>query len=179
MIFDLLILIEEEGEKRKFVVIYETYQYKMLYIAYRWLKDADWAEDAVQESFLFIAKNIRNFGDPLSDSTKRYIYMITKNKAIDVARKFNVSRWETLYEEPLFTDPDPADLVIDNLEKDKIISAILRLKVSDRECLELNLVRELPPKKIAEILNISHSAAKQRVVRAKRRLIEELKIYDE
>lgn len=174
LIFQFLILIEEEGDKRKFSIIYDTYSKDMLKITYRLLGDKYHAEDAVQDSFLYIAKNIKYIETADSAKTRNYVYLIAKHKAIDIARKQKRYVWQELLEEKIYYDMDLAQIAINNIEVRNVLKALQLLKVSDRECLELNLFLDVPPKEIARILKISHSAARQRIVRAKRHLREKM-----
>lgn len=64
-------IIEEEGKRLKFLKIYENYRYRMLYISKQILNVQGIAEDAVQESFLYLAINIHTIDtDILSPRTR-------------------------------------------------------------------------------------------------------------
>ena len=53
-----LMMIDSAADKRKFVVIYETYRCFMMKIAFDVLKDDHMAEDAVHEAFVKVAENM-------------------------------------------------------------------------------------------------------------------------
>ena len=163
-----LVLIEEEGDKRKFQYIYSEYRYQMLYIANDILNDRYLAEDAVQNSFFYIAGHMEKLkGFEVAD-VGGYIYLVTKHKSIDVYRK-NKRHRETdkllLLEYVRY--PTPEELAIQNQQIRRIAIEILRLPVLYKECLLLNVVYEYSPKEISKLLCISHSTAKQRVHRGK------------
>ena len=88
MILLFVQIIEEEGERLKFLKIYENYRYRMLFISKQILNDQGLAEDAVQESFLYLAVNIHTIDtDILSPRTRNFIYLVTRHKSIDLLRK--------------------------------------------------------------------------------------------
>ena len=82
MLSFFLALIDEEESKEKFVIVYERYCNLMLNVAYRYLTDRSLAEDAVQDAFLAIAKNIKKVGDPDSAKTRAYLLTVTRGCAI-------------------------------------------------------------------------------------------------
>ncbi len=80
-------LIDNEEDKSKFQMIYDLYLNSMLYTATDILKDQYLAEDAVQESFLQIAKNIKNVRTDNARETKAYAITITRNCSMRMAQK--------------------------------------------------------------------------------------------
>ena len=82
-----LMMIDSAEDKRKFVVIYETYRCFMMKIAFDVLGDDYTAEDAVHEAFIKVAENMDRIEETESLRTKRYLATIVKNAAIDIYRK--------------------------------------------------------------------------------------------
>lgn len=68
----------------------------------------------------------------------------------------------------------PEELVIRNEEAREVIAALARLRLRDREILQLTAWEGLSPVEIAAVLEISRDAVDQRYSRAKRRLAREL-----
>ena len=64
-------IIDEEDDRRKFVVLYEKYRCLMMTVASSILIDNYLSEDAVHEAFIKVAKNIDKFGDVDSIETKQ------------------------------------------------------------------------------------------------------------
>ena len=81
-IFSLLQVIQYT-----FTEMFEKYQPMMKNLAYSILKDHQLAEDAVQESFLSLLKNMDKIDNIHSDRCKNYIYTITKNKSFSMRKK--------------------------------------------------------------------------------------------
>jgi RNA polymerase sigma-70 factor (ECF subfamily) len=83
----LMMLIDSEEDRSKFEIIYETYHRLMFFLARQILPDDRDAEDAVQESFIKIIKNLDKISDPKCPKTKHFIVIIVKRTAIDIKKK--------------------------------------------------------------------------------------------
>lgn len=171
------LLIEEEGEKLKFKRIYENYRFRMLYISKQILSDQGLAEDAVQESFLYLALNIHNIeSDIFSAKARNYIYLVTKHKAIDVLRKtkkvMNISEEELEYLVGGYGHVE--NLILEREGYAQILTCIMNLPNIYRECLELNIVYELSAKNVASLMGLPHETIKKRISRGKALLREML-----
>lgn len=177
MLTYFLLIIEEEGERRKFRAIYDSYRYRMLYIAKGILKDQGLAEDAVQESFLYLALNISSVNDEVeSPKTRNYVYLITKHKAIDIVRKRKREIYMSEAElNQIGTGYEHIEkVVIENQEYREILMAIYALPEKYRESLELHLVYGLTIKKTASLLNEKIETIKKRIQRGKETLRKNL-----
>ena len=82
-----LSMIDNQVDRDKFEFIYDNYRYTMLYAARGELRDEYLAEDAVQEAFIAIAKNISYISIKDCNKLRRLVVIITKNKAVDIIRK--------------------------------------------------------------------------------------------
>jgi len=175
----LLTLIEEDGDKEKFLLIYNTYKYRMFSIAYRILQDRGLAEDATQDSFLYLAKNIRKLdSDITSNKSKNYIFIVTKHKSLDIKRKVQ-KHLDLEFKEMTFAAyPNPESPESTHFRQQEIKDIIIELQnmpVTYRECLELNILYGIPPREIAKLLNLNRNLVRKRVSRGKKVLREILK----
>lgn len=82
-----LSLVDTPEEKDKFTEIYEQYRVLMFFYARRILGDDKLAEDAVQEAFFRIAKNIKKISEVKCDKTKHFVVIIVESAAKDIYRK--------------------------------------------------------------------------------------------
>ena len=174
MIFLFLVMIEGEGDKKKFILLFECYQYRMLYIANSILHDLALSEDAVQESFLYLAKNIKKVPDDIhSKEAMNYIFIIAKHISIDIVRKnqrhrsVNISE---LTEKDFAIFPNPEDIYISNAGVKRILYEIQLMPVVYRECLELNILRGYPPRDIARLMHRDGAWVRQKLHWGKKRL---------
>lgn len=75
----------KQGNRNAFNILVETYQSRVLNMAYGMLSNAEDANDAAQEVFIKIYRNIERFEEKSSLST--WIYRITVNVCNDMLRK--------------------------------------------------------------------------------------------
>ena len=170
MFINFLQIIEEEEEKHKFLKIYDNYRFRMLYISKQILKDQGLAEDAVQESFLYLALNIHTIdNDVFSARARNFIYLVARHKAIDILRKSkkDISLAQDELEFLAGGYKHVEDMVLNKEGYDQILTCIMELPFIYRECLELNLVYELSGKRIASLMGISYETIKKRISRGK------------
>lgn len=172
-----LCMLETEEDKNKFIQIYETYRGMMWYTANEILQDGHLAEDAVQEAFLTLTKYIHKVDEP-SPSTRRFLYTVTKSKAIDIyrARKgvtsVEIEEFETL---ELSDNTDILESYISEENYKHLVNCIRNLKEEYRVVFELKHIHELSDSEIAEILQITPKLANVRYYRARKKLQEMIK----
>jgi RNA polymerase sigma-70 factor (ECF subfamily) len=153
-----------------FSLLYERYARKIYHKCISMLKDEAAAEDATQEIFMKILRNLSRFGERSRFST--WVYSITYNYCIDKLRK--EQRSPVVSEEPAqFKDEAGAEEVPDAeiMEMEiQILKEVLRqLKPEERMLLLMKYQDELSIKEIATSLNVTESAIKMRLKRAKER----------
>lgn len=102
-----LFSLVSQGNKVAFTKVYYKY-HKLLYVlAYRYLMNRDWAEDAVQSVFvrlweyrsgLDIKLSLRNF---LLTMMKNYVLNMVRSKNTALARQYEMSQLMSEYEDDL------------------------------------------------------------------------------
>ena len=146
--------------------IYELYEQKMFYIAFSILKDKSAAEDAVQDSFVKLIKNISRIKNPTSDKTKAYIIKTIKNTTIDIYRKRK--REHVFYDDSSLDDVayhddnDSSDIDIKDLT---IREELTKLPQKYKEIIILHIEKEMSIQEIARNQGISYDAARKRYER--------------
>lgn len=78
-----------DNDYEKMEELYELYEQKVYYVAYSILNNIQQAEDAVQETFITLYKNLEKLHNLNIQEFKRYILRVAKNKAIDSYRKIS------------------------------------------------------------------------------------------
>lgn len=173
-----LMMIDDEEDKRKFVIIYEKYRYLMMKIAFEILEDTFLAEDVVHEAFIKVAKNIVKIGSVEATETKRYLLTITKTTAIDIYRKRNLQ-----FKREMFVDElSEKDMPLTYMETDvdgQILDILSRLPVKYRDVFLLKYSSEMNNREIAKILDISEGTIRQRLARGKIIIQEEINRFEE
>jgi RNA polymerase sigma-70 factor (ECF subfamily) len=147
-----------EGDLMAYRLLYERYEQPFLRTALRLLGRRQDAEDAVQETFLKLYKNVRHYRSGSNFST--YFFRILINSCTDILR---LKRPETALEadSPAFGRQDAHEL------RYSIEQAIARLPGQMRTCFVLFAVEGLAQEEIARILDISVGAVKAHIFRAK------------
>jgi RNA polymerase sigma factor, sigma-70 family len=173
MIF--LAMLDTMEEKEVFTAIYNKYKYFIWYVANGILKDAQLAEDVVQEVMLSITKHIDKIETVESGRTKKFIMTITRNKAIDLIRKKSNVRHEEWEESVSMNVPKGPDLLEQYITKDNynhIVECIGALNEIYKIVFEYKYLHQLSDGEIAELLQVSKKVVNVRIYRARKQLQE-------
>ncbi len=162
-----LMRIVQAGDFSPAGEIYDRYSSRIYNFAYRFLRNAEAAEDAVQEVFVKMLKHASQFHGDAKLST--WLFSITANWCRDYLRKSDNKAKEA--EEVLMSIPAPAELAPDrNLERrqneERVQRALGVLTPEQREAILLSRYQGLSYAEIAQISGCSEGAVKTRVFRA-------------
>lgn len=176
--FLFLSLIPEEDNKEKFIILYETYHSKLFGIAHSILKDYQWSEDALQETFLRVAKNMHKVGAVESIETKAFLKVIVRNVSFSILSKNGkTSEAESMLEAICKKQREGIEEeIIVRDEVKNIMKIIFSMPYKEQEILQLYLIQGLSRKEIAKSLGVTYDLAKKRLQRAKTSLIKGLKV---
>lgn len=164
----LLDLISDEEDKDKFVTLYQTY-YPLLYtIAMDKLNNPQDAEDCVQDTFFYVAKNFDKIDEVKSVKTKCYLSTIVSGYAI---KKFN--RFKNISFKPLDDIDECKDDRLqhwDNYDTVEIASVINKLNEVPRLYLYLTYYFGYSSIEIAEMYGTTETAVRQTLSRARKQI---------
>jgi len=177
------------GDEAAFEEVLKRYELKVFNLTRGLMRNDDDAQDALQDTFLSVFKNIGRFKGDSSLST--WIYRIAVNSALMKMRKRRHDRKHVAIEEymPEFDDtghrvavvPDwhPA---VDQLLLNKELGGLLRTWIAElapeyRTVFLLRDQEELDNEQVAQILGLSIAAVKSRLHRARMYLRERAKRY--
>lgn len=157
--------------EQQLAAMMDTYAEKLLRIAYFYTKNAQSAEDIVQEVFIafYYTDKYKEQGE-----LGAYLARMTSNKCKDYLKSWSYRTH--LLKDKLHIwkhDDVPAKLVQD-AEAYEIEQAILRLPLKIREPLIYFYYEEMKIREIALLLQIPESTVKTRLTRAKEMLRKEL-----
>lgn len=172
MLLFYLSLIENEEDKSKFERLYNQYRKLMKYTAIEMLHDEFLAEDAVHEAFIKLTRYISGVDENDSHKTTAFIVIIVKSVCSDMLRKDSKNKAISL--ENVDYIGSVKDDSYKNLEVEDIYSVIASLPDTYREIIELKVYHDLSDKAIADVLNISNSAVRKRLQRAREILKKKL-----
>lgn len=162
-----LMRIVQAGDYSPASEIYDRYSGRIYNFAFRFLKNSEAAEDAVQEVFVKMMKYANQFNGDAKLST--WLFSITANWCRDYLRKADNKTKES--DDVLVTLPAPAELSPDrNLEQREneqmVRRALEQLTPEQREAILLSRYQGLSYAEIAQIAGCSEGAVKTRVFRA-------------
>ncbi len=175
------------GEWEAFETLVGRFEPRVFRLASRILRQREDAEDATQQTFINVMENLERFREEASVST--WILRIATNQALGMLRKRRTRSTvrletegrrgddETPTPHPEFVAQwrdDPADLAERNEVKELLAEALEELDEKYRLVFVLRDVEQFSTKETAELLGISPSNAKVRLLRARLQLRERL-----
>ena len=169
------------GKKELFSLLYQRYNERVNKRCYSLIKDKSEASDLSQDIFIKLITKLQDFKNQSSLST--WIYSITYNECINYLRKNKkkvlcIQLEEIIDNIALVNYPEEEDF--DEVSKEITIEIaeefIEQLPESDKLILNLKYYEKAPIKKIMDLMNLSESAVKMRVKRAKAKLFQLLKV---
>lgn len=165
-----LTMLSDERDKTKFSSVYYKYRYLMANRAFDILRDKGLAEDAVQDAFLRILKNLAAVGEVDSARTRNFVVIVTENCAKDIYRREH--RAEVV---ELTDDAGEYFVTEDNLAVEEIKRQIAALPEIYSDTLSLKFFNELSDKEIASALSVSVSTVRKRLLKGREMLKTALK----
>ena len=163
------------GDKDAFAKLVEKYQKPVYSVCYRMLGTPTAAEDAAQEAFIRAYQALDRYDPNRSFAT--WILSIASNYSIDQLRKKKVTILSMDNEKygwmaPPDPGPSPEKSMLDK-EKQALVQNILtELPETDRAAVILQFWHDYSYDEIAEALDLSSSAVKSRLFRARRLMAE-------
>lgn len=162
-----LMRIVQGGEYSPASEIYDRYSARIYNFAFRFLKNAEAAEDATQEVFVKMLKHANQFQGDAKLST--WLFSIAANWCRDYLRKADNKAKEA--EDVLVTLPAPSEgspeRKLEQRENEhRIQRALQALTPEQREAILLSRYQGLSYAEIAQIAGCSEGAVKTRVFRA-------------
>lgn len=162
-----LMAIVQAGDFSPASEIYDRYSARIYNFAFRFLKNSEAAEDAVQEVFVKMLKHANQFHGDAKLST--WLFSITANWCRDHLRKADNKPKES--EEVLLTLPSTSELsperkLEQKQDQQRVQRALALLTAEQREAILLSRYQGLSYAEIAQISGCSEGAVKTRVFRA-------------
>lgn len=162
-----------KGDSQAITQLVETYQRPVYNLCYRMLGNAQEAEDAAQETFLRAYKNLRRFDRERSFAT--WLLSIAAHYCIDEIRrrKMQVLSIEDLPVPDLPDGSIPIEARLGNRQEREKIRALLEvLDETDRAAVVMYYWYDFSYLEISRTLNLTESAVKSRLHRARRSMAE-------
>jgi len=167
------IRLARAGDQAAFGRLVGAYQTRVYNLAYRMLGNAGEAEEAAQETFLRAYTHLHSY-DP-QRPFRSWLLSIASHYCIDRLRRRRIV-WLPLDEEIAVPDrlvsdrPNPEAVTIQREREEQIQRLLAALSPTDRAAITLRYWYDYSYEEIAEMLNLTVSAVKSRLHRARRGL---------
>ncbi len=175
-----------EGDQNALNLLFNHYSSKVYNTTISYTKNAEDAEELVQDIFVTIFETAHKFRFDSSVST--WIYRITINKSLDFLRKKNSKKRLGIFTSIYKKDSseiiiEPVDFVhpgvkMENIEDAKLLFRVIdQLSENQKTAFILAQIEELSQKETAEIMDITRKSVESLVQRAKANLRIALENY--
>jgi RNA polymerase sigma-70 factor (ECF subfamily) len=141
------------GDPSALATLYDRWAQTVYSVVIQLLKDADSAEDVVEETFWQVWQRASSY-DPSRGTVRTWILTIGRSRALDRLRSRKRNREDIADDLSLVRDPrsDPSQ-VVESAERSQLVySALTELPDDQRRALELAYFRGLSQSEIAEFL---------------------------
>ena len=168
------IIQAQKGSDEAFTQLVETYQTPVYNLCYRMLGGAQAAEDAAQETFLRAFQHLHRYD--LKRSFATWLLSIAAHYCIDRLRRKKLPMFSVDEdEEHTFEIPDlaavhPETQVVQNEKFEQIHGLVGSLEATDRAAIVMRYWYDFSEAEIADALNLTVSAVKSRLHRARKAL---------
>lgn len=163
----LVSLFIETQKNLYFEQIYDRYCDKVYRKCLSFVKDDAKAEDFTHDIFLKLVLNLGSYKETAKFST--WLYSITYNYCIDqtrISKKYSEVGLDENFDLPDYDD----DSEIAELEAQQLNKAMKEILPDEKSILMMKYQDDMSIKEISDSLNISESAVKMRLLRAKEKL---------
>ena len=162
-----------QGDNTAFSQIFQKYYQALYQFAGRFVKDAQTAENIVQDVFVKLWTNRENC--LITSSLKSYLYAATRNTALNfLSHEKKQLSTEDLMSDRRDTTANPEERIIENEMIDGVHKAIEKLPEKCRYVYLMKRYDDLKYHEIAEILDISINTVKTQMKRALKSLLKNL-----
>jgi RNA polymerase sigma-70 factor (ECF subfamily) len=170
------VLQAQQGSDEAFTHLVETYQTPVFNLCYRMLGEPELAEDAAQETFLRAYQHLHRYDRKRPFAT--WLLSIAAHYCIDRLRrrKFSMFSMDAEDEEgnsielPDLDAPNPESETVKGQMQERIHAMLKDLDNTDRAAIIMRYWYDYSEKEIAESLNLTVSAVKSRLHRARKEL---------
>jgi len=163
----------QQGDKKSQYLLVNKYSGMLLTVCRRYARDEAMAYDVLQETLILIFKNIDKY--QATGSFEAWMKKIAINASLQWIGK---SYFRNEYSTEEFAENNWQDPAIFNyLAKEEVIHHIQQLPDGYRMVLNLYILEGMRHKEIAELLNISVNTSRSQLLRARKKLIEQMNDY--
>jgi RNA polymerase sigma-70 factor (ECF subfamily) len=157
-----LVVRAQHGDQRAFETLAAGNHPRLFRVAHGILGDPHLAEDATQQAFLDIWRNIARLRDPAKFEGWSYRLLVHACYA-EAKRKPD---WVQYSDMPTGHEPTVGETYASVVERDRLGRAFARLSLDHRSVIVLRYLLDMTPERIAEVLGIPRRTVYSRLKRA-------------
>jgi RNA polymerase sigma factor (sigma-70 family) len=164
-----------EGDRQAFAVLYDRYCRQAYSLARRICVDPEFAEEAVQETFLALWKDPARF-DPARGSFATWLLTLVHHRSVDVVRrqashrKRNLLSTDEIVERLTPAGPGADDRALSGVVSGQVREALAHLSDEQREVIALAYLGGYSQSEVSEITGLPLGTVKSRTFTGIRRL---------
>ena len=150
-----LFLLIKSRDKEAFTVIYQKYHAYLYALAFRYLKNVEMAEDAVQHVFVKLWENTKDI--EIGINLKNYLYTMTKNYILNQIRdhKETISVYYVNSQKEIPDDNHFLQRIEEEQVSMALYQAIDSLPAQKKEVCKLKIEEDISNQEIADRMGIS------------------------
>jgi RNA polymerase sigma-70 factor (ECF subfamily) len=172
-----LVRLAQEGDLEAFAEIVRRHERRLHVVLRRLLDDSRDVEEAVQDCFVQAWRNLERYRGEAALFT--WLYRIGVNAALARARRrehatSDLDSLEYVGVEPASRDDLPEAAAEGQAVRDRLVAALGRLPLEQREAVVLRDLAGLSNQEVADALGVGLAAAKSRIHRGRLQLRDEL-----
>jgi RNA polymerase sigma factor (sigma-70 family) len=168
---EALVALAARSDETALAELYDRFGRAAYGLAFRVLRDASLAEDAVQEAFLDVWRQADRFV-PERARASAWLFTFVHRRAVDVVRREERRRAEPLDNAPVAVGGTAEDEAWVRLERERVQGALKQLPDAQREALELAYYGGFTQSELAERLGEPLGTIKSRMFTGLARLRE-------
>ena len=166
------------ANEQAFAALVGRYHTRFYHMAYRWLLNAEDAEDVVQQAFLKLWSGKAKWKRGKKAKFSTWFYRILYNQSIDLMRTRKATFVE-LDKTPLASADNQEHDLATQQQNHHLQQILAQLPENQRMAVQLFYFEELKQKDIAKIMGLSVKALESQLSRAKHALREQLSPHHE
>lgn len=170
---ELVAKISKTNDTVLFGVLYDRYEHLVYNKCYGFVRSTDEAKDLTQDVFLHVFIKLTTFNGKSKFST--WLYSVTYNFCVNYLnrdKERKISSHSNQIEEQYDLAIEVNDFSLYQMQVSKLEKALTLIPPEDRMILQMKYQDEVPIKELQEVLELSESAVKMRLSRAKIKIIE-------
>lgn len=171
---ELVYKISKSNDTILFGVLYDRYEKIVFNKCYGFVHSIDEAKDLSQDVFLHIFIKLSSFKGTSKFST--WLYSVTYNFCVNYVnrdKERKMSKISNQVEEEINLAIEVSEYSLFQMQEDRLEKALNLIPPEDKMILQMKYQDDISVKEIQEVLDISESAVKMRLSRAKSRIAEE------